>query len=259
MVILICDSSFKSNEDEAIVSQTIERTVNEKGMGFVVWLKNGGLSVDSDILVQYLMATPPVPQPSPQANRARNFQDKTSVTVQPRHPSAVSGDAVLLRSLLRYGMISYSSEDLQIWDPEFVVPEYVSGRLFRQHRTTPVTGVIIVLDHNGRLQWSVNPKYVEFSRSRNEGIQMVPNETLMLKTLVHYGRVSFQEKDIHFMHGNLKVPQQIVDRLKEEHRSTRCGELYIISDEKGNLRYKVITQASSVLVSLANKLIEFTK
>lgn len=160
---------------------------------------------------------------------------------QPCHPPAlsISGEPVLLRSLLFNGRISYKPEDLQLWDPTLRVPDDINQNLFQRYRYTPVTGVRIVQDLDGKLQWSVDPKLIEISRSRYEGIEIANNETLMLKTRIREGQVSFQDTDVHFRYRNYRVPQDIIDKLKKKYCATPCGELCIISDEKGNLRTNV--------------------
>jgi len=80
---------------------------------------------------------------------------------------------------------------------------------------------------DGTLRWSVDPKFIEVSRSRYEGIQIADNETLLLKTRIREGLVSFQESDVQFRYGNWQIPQYIVESLKNEYRSTLSGELYI--------------------------------
>ena len=161
-----------------------------------------------------------------------------TATMKSRYPPAVSitGEPVLLRSLLLHGRISYQLKDLQLWDPEFIVPEFINQSLFQLHQSTPEIGVRIVQGIDCTLRWSVDTKLIEVSRSRYEGIKIAANETLMLKTRIHEGRVSFQDDDVHFRYGNFQVPQEITDKLKEEHCATPCGELYIISDEKQYLR-----------------------
>ena len=142
----------------------------------------------------------------------------------------------MLRSLLRFGKISYQLEDLQLWDPTVTVPEYIVKILFQEYHDTPVTGVTIVQRIDGTLRWSVDPQLINVSRSRYRGIQIAGNETLMLKTRIIYGHISFQECDVHYRYGNWEVPPRIIDNLKEEYCGTRSGELYIISEDKGNLR-----------------------
>ena len=157
---------------------------------------------------------------------------------------------ILLRTLLRYGKISYELEDLQVCTPGFIVPEYITKSLLQHQGANPVTGVTIMPDKNGELKWSVNPKLIEISHSRYEGIQIASDETLILKTRIRNGLVSFEESDVHFWNGNWEIPQYIRERLEAEYRSTPCGDLFIISDEKQNLR-------SIVKIGKVNKMITF--
>ena len=142
----------------------------------------------------------------------------------------------MLRTSLRYGRISYEPEDLQLWDPTFTVPDHINKNLFQQSHNTPVTGVTIVQGIDGTFRSSVDPKLIEISRSRYEGIEIADNETLMLKTHIRNGMVSFQERDIRFRYGKWQIPHYIDVSLKEEYCSTPRGELCIISDEGQNLR-----------------------
>ena len=215
------------------------------------------------------MTTSPTPQPNPQTNTLRasqeqnrdapgsaadssstysgqsqsgplqrnpsdlgHMQQSTELAPTTIHPIGITR----LRSILRYGRISYRLEDLQIRDPEFIVPELINQSLFQAHQYTPEIGVRIVQGIGGKLRCSCDAKWIEVSRSRYEGIKIAANETLMLKTRIRKGLVSFQEDDVHFMYGNFQTPQGIIDKLKEEYCSTPCGDLYIISDEKQNLR-----------------------
>ena len=57
-------------------------------------------------------------------------------------------------------------------------------------------------------------KLVEVSKSRYDGIKIADNDTLMLKTRIRYGQVSFQESDVHFRQGTWQIPQYIVENLK---------------------------------------------
>ena len=222
VIILICDTgSLKSKDDKAIVGKTIERIINGKGKGFVAWLNDGKLSVDPDVLVQFLISVP-----------------QAAATINQWCPPAATftGQPVMLRSLLRYGRISYQLEDIQLWDPAFLVPDYINEGLFHQHCNTPVTGVKIVLDDDGKLRWSVDLKLIEISRSRYEGIHIAANETLLLKTCIRNGQVSFEECDVHFRHGNFQISQNIAKSLRDEYYQTPCGELHIISNEKRDFR-----------------------
>lgn len=132
-----------------------------------------------------------------------------------------TGEPVLLRSLLRYGSISYDEEDLQLLDPAFSVPDHIKRDLSQQYYDTPVTGVIIVQGIDGKLGLSVDPKLNEISSSRyGRGIQLDYNETLMLKTRIVDGRVSFQESDVHYMFKNWQIPQHIIECMEKEYWAT---------------------------------------
>ena len=234
----MCDNcSFKSKEDENTVMQTIERIINKIGKGFLARMKNGKLTVDPEVLVQCLRSTSATPAPgflernidAPGAT-AETYSDQLA------NPPIMNVESVLLRTLLRYGRISYEPEDLQLWTPGFTVPDYINQSLLQTHGAYPVTGVTIMSDNNGKLRYSVDPKLIEVSRSRYEGIKIAENETLMVKTRIRNGLVSFQEDDIHFRRGHWQVPQYIMDSLEANYSSTVCGVLYIISNEKEELR-----------------------
>ena len=116
-------------------------------------------------------------------------------------------------------------QDLQLWNPIFTVPDYINLSLFQYYHDTPVTGVTIVKGFDGTLRWSVNPKFIEVLRSRYEGIQISANETLLLKTRIRYGLVSFRESDVQVRYENWEIPQCIRETLEAEYCSTPCGDL----------------------------------
>ena len=183
---------------------------------------------------------PDTQQPTPQAAA-------TVLQSVQYHPPAlnVTGEHVLLRSLLFEGRISYLPGHLQLRDPTFTVPDYINKILFQQYHDTLETGVIIVRGIDGRLRPSVNPKLIEVSKSMYEGIEIANNETLMLKTRILYGQVSFQESDVHFRHGTWQIPQSMVDNLKKEYWATPSGDLYIISD--GGEVLRVVVKVGKVM------------
>jgi len=286
---LICDNFALPIKDEKIARKAIEEKVIRREKGFIVWLKNGKLSLDPGDLVQHLMFTSPTRQPNIHTNYSRASQEnnrdapgsgadtystysdqsqsyplesnppdwkqghwnnapnmqrptpQAATATQPYHPPAVNirGEPVLLRSLLRFGKISNRIEDLQLWDPTFTVPDHINSTLFQQYHDTPATGVTIVRGIDGALRYTIDPQLIEVSRSRYDGMQIADNETLMLKTRVRYGKVSFQESDTQFRYGTWKIPQNIVDSLKEKYSATKSGDLYIISDGRDGLRMVV--------------------
>jgi len=185
----------------------------------------------------------------------KNPAPQATATTEPYHPPAITreGEPVLLRSLLLNGIISYKPEHLQLRDPAFTVPDHIYQNLIQQYHDTPVTGVTIVQGTDGTLRWPVDPKLIEISRSRCKGVQIANNETLMLKTSILYGQVSFRESDVHFRHGTWQIPQFIVELLREEYWATPSGLLYIISDDRGNLRQGVKVETVSRARTFTNK------
>ena len=168
-------------------------------------------------------------QPTPQA-AATNQQMRTPATSE-------NGEPVLLRTILRHGKVSLELEDLEVWDPDFTVPEHISKKLFNKFQGVPEAGLRIVLDNNRREpQGYVSRDLKEFTRKKK--IKMGRNETLILKTRLHYGQVSFAEDDVHFRHGNWQIPPHIVESLREKHKSTAGADL-IISFKDGRLCCKV--------------------
>ena len=181
-------------KDEEIVSRTIEDIIARRGKGFIAWLKKGKLSVEPDVLVKFLTSTSPTPQPNPQTNSLRASQEKNRdapgtvaelfstkpgqsqsrplqrnpadwghmqqapTTIKPlknTYPAVlVTGEPVWLRSILRYGRICFELRDLQLWDPAFIVPDFINTELIELYQYTPEIGVRIVQGTDGQLQYA---------------------------------------------------------------------------------------------------------
>ena len=65
------------------------------------------------------------------------------------------------------------------------------------------------------------------------------NDSLMLKTRIRYGKVSFKREDVEFTYPGWVIPQHLVESLERKQFATHNGELFVISDEKGNLKSTV--------------------
>lgn len=167
-----------------------------------------------------------------------------------------TGEPVLLKSILRNGRISYQPGDVQIWYPGFRVPDCISQSLLQEHQNTPEAEVKIAKENNGELRVTVNvePRSKEFSPI--ERTQMAPNETLMLETRLRYGKLSFESGDLRFIYPNWQIPLYIVESLKREYETTPHGLIYVITDEQGNLRYKVQIGRKDKALDLGNKLLK---
>ena len=160
---------------------------------------------------------------------------------------------VVLKTKLRKGRISYQPGDVQVWYPGFEVPDHIIHILRQNYCHIPEAVVKIVII-NGELKWSVDSKSKE-SRE-DKGIQIAANEAVMLHTRVRYGQVSLEKGDLEFISPGWRAPQFIIQTLQREYRSTPNGELFVISDQQGNLRHIVNIARTDQVYSLGNRLKE---
>ena len=104
--------------------------------------------------------------------------------------------------------------DLQIWDPEFKVPDDIQDRLLKKHLKTPLIGVIVIKHSNGEIEYFTDPNLKEFSLDGE--IQLATNEQLILKTRVRNGEMSFEDAAVKFKYGNKCIPQHIIDSFRAQ-------------------------------------------
>ena len=260
MVVLVCGGLFLSKNDEEIILQTIYRAVMEKDKGFIAWMKNGRLTVDTDVLAKLMM-----PPSSPSRGGAQGQSnvplypfDRRRHVEQPKErkpgyewenenlqqqrvslPEAATATnnteqnpligRLVLKSKLRYGRISFDSRDVKFMSEGlWAFPEDIVQHLLEryQHIHERQVKIMLVPSHNRHLC------YVG-----DEEIEMADNDLLLLQTRVRNGLVSLHEDDIVFhFPGDWQVPMVILSDLK---RTALNGKLFIISDEKGNLRWIV--------------------
>ena len=272
----MCENRFSSPKDEVIdrIINIVDCITREKG--FTAKLENGKLTIDPDVLVQLFVPASAASHRKPQTdplggstnsrmhldppreNQMRNpsesqprygrhetrIQQVQDVTAIPRG-SATSftgyitpnGEPVMLKSQLRNGKISYLSGDLEISFPGFQVPDDITQRLLHEYGDTIQAGVKIVRDSNGELRVTVEPKWKD--SSWEEVIQIADNETLLLATRVRYGKVSLKEGDVRYIHRNWETPVYITTSLARDYGTLPKGYLYVISDEKGEMKFKV--------------------
>ena len=137
----------------------------------------------------------------------------------------------MVKSILRNGKISYEPEDLEILYPDFKVPDHIREGLLNAHYNIPEAGLKIVKDINGELRVTVEPKSKDSSKDR--GIEIAANETVMLEARVRYGKVSFEKGDLQFLYPNFQIPTYITTSLKGDYETVPDGELYVFSDHQG--------------------------
>ena len=142
----------------------------------------------------------------------------------------------MLKSQFRNGKISYLPGDLEISFPGFQVPDNITLRLFYEYGDTIQAGVKIVRDNNGELRVTIEPNSKDSSM---EEVQIAGNETLLLATRGRDGIVSFEKCDLRYIDPDWKIPEYITNSLEREYGTLPKGELYVISDEKGEIKYKV--------------------
>ena len=266
VIILICYRNLfnSSVKGDSTYNDFIAR-ISRIEKAFVAEVNNGELAIDEDIMVELL--TPSVTasitnkqmvrsggSPEMEANAAhtsrevslkRYSSERKSIheKVAQNPPQLVwasqfsvkSPSVVLLRGFARYGKIPdrYQIGDLQIWDPEFKVPDDIQERLLKKLRNTPLIGVIVIKHSDGEIECFTDPKLKEFSLDGE--IQLAADEQLILKTRVCNGEVSFEEAAVQFKYGNKYIPQHIINGFKAPYRKPN-GDLYIISDNSDNFR-----------------------
>lgn len=126
-----------------------------------------------------------------------------------------------------------------------------SLRLLHEYGDTIQAGVKIVRDSNGELRVTVEPKSKD--SLREQVVQIADNETLLLATRVRYGKVSLEKSDLRYIHPNWKIPAYITTSLAREYGTLRVGELFVISDEKGEIKLKVEFGRGRKVLDSANK------
>ena len=176
------------------------------------------------------------------------------------------GEPVKAKTRLYYGDISYDPGDVEILDPGFEVPSHIVKSLSQKYSHIPEAVVKIVSDpKNGGLRWSVEPKSKGFLRKKkqeshsststesDEPVPKAHNETIVLIARVRYGEVSMEKGDLEFIYPDWETPEYLAETLRREHWATPDGKLFVISDEKGNLRFKVKIGKIDKALSLVNK------
>ena len=284
VIFCVCGSLSLNKEDEEIIHQTIHRTFEEEGKGFIAWLKNGRLTVDTDVLVQLLspaltMSFVMPPSSPPQGGDQRltfvpldSFDQRLQVEQPPERklgygwenenlkPVSLSAATptynakqnrvigkLVLKSKLRYGLISFDSADVQFLGQEFwKIPGDLDKSLLKtfKHIYDRQVKIMSIPSHNQQLV------YVG-----DQGIEMADNDLLLLKTRVINGLVSFHENDIEARYPtDWQVPVYILEDLEKKGYN---GKLFIISDEKGNLKSCIKPEKKDRVAGARNKALAF--
>ena len=173
-----------------------------------------------------------------------------------------SPPVVVLRSFVRHGEISYRQEDLQIWDPEFQVPDDIQERLFRSFRNKPLVGIRVIKLSDRSTACYVDHNLKQFTL--DEEIQLDTGKKLLLKTRVRNGKVSFEDNDVKYKYRNNCIPKCIIDNLQ---MTKADGDLYITlydSDKfeaiiKGSGKIEQAANAANAIKQTKERALEKTK
>ena len=304
VILMICGPcSLLSERDEAIFSQTVGAVLRDTGKGFVVWLKDNQIAVESDVLLQMILSRPvsslnTQPQrsfsagdfsPSTNASNvttgrkvqsppgyhmtSHQLLERNDVPLRQEHtfnqlhqtlpkqtPDPPSDREyvppvrgfVMLNTRLFSGSISYRQSDIEIFLPGFVVPDELKSTLQEKNLNTPEAMVKITWEGSDQLGFFVEPNS-KAKDKEEKSLQLKENETVMLKTCVRYGRISMVEGDLEFIYPKWITPKFICDRLKDKYYTRPLVQLYVISDEKGDLRVQEVTKRMEKIIGVWDK------
>jgi len=191
-----CPSHVPSREED-IFAHTVDGILKETGKGLTVWLEDGKLNVEPDVLMQLMLQTSTMEETKGRERYQGEFPTPANVASE-----------------------TSKSKPREM----FAGPP----RQERYHETHPGDLPERQLVKQPQLQLPATPNY--------GGLQLDANEVLMLKTRIRYGKISFEPGDVEFTYPGWIIPQHLVESLKREQFATDDGELFVISDEKGNFK-----------------------
>ena len=269
---MVCNGQSTTNTYNEFIGQ-----INKLEKTFVATINNGKVAVDLDIW--YNVLNLPMTRSTPNAQSISQEQDVNayslstySYNVSGNYPQRNSSErksidemsaqniqqlvlwtqsserpppVVVLRSFVRHGEISYRQEDLQIWDPEFQVPDDIQGRLLDKFRNKPLVGIRVIKLSDGSTKCYVDQNLKQFTL--DEEIQLDTGKKLLLKTRVRNGKVSFEDNDVKYKYRNNCIPERIIDDLQMRKAD---GDLYISLHDSD--KFEAIIKESGKIEQAAN-------
>ena len=170
---------------------------------------------------------------------SQNTPQPVLATQLPGNPPPV----IVLRGIARYGRISNQLGELQVWDPEFKIPDDIQDKLLTKHCDTPETGVRIIRYSDGTLECHNYQNFKKFFL--NEDIKLAKDEFLLMKTRIRHGKASFEDVDVQFKFENVHIPQRIISGFTGKDGN----DLYIISGNADKFRLIEKKESASERVS----------
>ena len=142
------------------------------------------------------------------------------------------GKTVMLMTRLLEGRISYQKEDVEYHKPEFVVPDYMATDLLHKHSNTSDAKLVILMNERDQLVYQVGEN---IDKGWHQFIILALDDTIMLKTHLKSGQVSYEDKDLVIRYLNWRIPEDVETNLMQTFRPTPIAELFVFSDSQRNL------------------------
>ena len=281
IVVIFKPCSFLTTQDEILVTKAMDSTLLVSGKGHVLYVEDDSTKVKSqrigDIREKIINLFPSLesqsysndsisrrdfkhssnvtertttnahkscrPAHPPQhvteygAHTSVAYQSRQSASMQPRGPQLANQDFssmegfVMLRSRLKFGRLT---NDLEIYYPGFSVPLPIERGMCQTYRRISEAVVEVRSDGKGGYAW--------FPYTKKSLVQLAKNETVMLKTRLRNGQISLEKGKLEFMYPGWITPRYLIEDLRIKYESCYDRELYIISNEKGELRYLVFKE-----------------
>ena len=171
------------------------------------------------------------------AHPRETYQAQQSLSMQSRGSQWANQDFssikgfVLLKSRLKFGKLT---NDVEIHYPGFRVPPSIQRGMYEAYRSISEAVVEVRSDGRGGYTWSPYTK--------KSLVQLGQNETVMLKTRLFYGRISLEKGKLEFIYPGWTTPTYLIEDLMKKYYWCPDQELYIISNEKAELRELVFKE-----------------
>lgn len=281
IVVIFKPCSFRTTQDEMLVTNSMESTLVASGQGYVLYVEDDSTKIESqrisDIrekiinLLPYLKsqsdsndsirkrdfkqssnvtertvpnmhkgcrpAQPPQHMTGYGAHQRVAYQSQQSSSTQPRGPQWANQDFssmegfVMLRSRLKFGQLT---NDLEIHYPGFRVPLSIERGMHQAYGSISEALVEVRSDGKGGYAWS--------PYNKKSLVQLTKNETVMLKTRLRNGQISLEKGKLEFMYPGWTTPEYLIEDLRKKYYLYSDRELYIISNEKRELRCLVFKE-----------------
>ena len=270
--------SFPTTEDEILVTNSMESTLGVCGKGHVLYVEGDSTKVKSQCIREKIInlfpslkshsysndsiprrdfqqsfnatertvpntlkgrrpANPPQHTTEHRSPQRVAYQSQQSSSTQPRGLQWANQDFssmegfVMLRSRLEFGLLT---SDVEIHYPKFDVPRNIQRGMYEEYQSIREAVVEVRSDGRGGYDW--------FPYTKRSLVQLAKHETVMLKTKLRKGQISLDKGKLEFMYPEWTIPRYLVQDLRNKYGSCSDRELYIISNEKRELRCLVFKE-----------------